>query len=100
MLSVRRMMNRSATLKYRSHFDEATGDRKDARQIELGLGIIASGLACLDVGQDAVAADDSPGVGAAHEQVLAKGIEAIGLDAEFGAIETRTHFVDENLVAQ
>lgn len=80
--------------------DEVVTDRVEAGEVELALGVEAAGDTGALGRQQPVRADDVPCVGLPHEQVVAVGVEGVGVETRLGSVEPGAHLSGEHLVAQ
>lgn len=80
--------------------DEVATDRVEAGEVELALGVEAAGDTGALGRQQPVRADDVPCVGLPHEQVVAVGVEGVGVETRLGSVEPGAHLSGEHLVAQ
>ena len=83
-----------------AHFDHARCDVVQPRQIELALRVQPSQFARPMRRQDAVGADDAQRVEVADDQVIAVGIEVVGVDAGVRVSDLCPHFLCEDFIAQ
>lgn len=80
--------------------DESRADRVERREVELALGVQASGHRCALRGQQPVGADDLAGHGVADQQVVAVGVEAVHVEAGFRGGQEGAHLPGEHVVPQ
>ena len=71
-----------------------------AGDVELGLGVVVAHFAGGARREDAVGADDAPGVFVAHDEVLAEGVVEVAVNPRAARGQAGAHLVGEDPVAQ
>lgn len=83
-----------------SDLDEVGADRGEGREVELAFGVEAAGDGRALRGQQPVGADDLLGLFLDDEEVVAVGVEGVGVEARLGAVEAGAELSGEHQVAQ
>lgn len=80
--------------------DEVVADRGEPGEIELALGIEASGDPGAVGREQPVGADDLTGVRLTDQEVVAVRVQGVYVQARLGAVEPGSHLPGEDLVTQ
>ena len=80
--------------------DQLAADARQAREVELGVGVKAPGFARALGRKQPVGADDLLRGVLAHDQVVAVRVERIDVEAAVAAWQARAHFLREHAMAQ